>query len=642
MHETVIYQCDSSDVQIPDKVLNLMRRNAQRVALRSSLLWAEHCTECVWPSCYSTCALYTPRSDLKCRRFLRGIQRVRCIGYDRSNVNCIAVSFRQWGKIEAEGRIRFSEVGARRVQERIDELIAKAIDGLPAPLGVKVDIAKGWNKGKRAAWVGRIPISAVDKFVIECYSETIEPVHFCLRISPADGLQTGYFEKHFTLKQGYSFLTFDATCIAELVDLTQTVRVRVEPLDQPPGNSFIFSTLDFVRMKPADELAQMSMESVEPANVSETLRDLRPKVKCVIWDLDNTIWKGALAEDGIDGIELYPEVKKTIVELDRRGIIQSIASKNDREQACAVLKRFDLMEYFVYPQIHWYPKSQSVAEIARLLNVSTDTFVFVDDQAFEREEVISINRDVRVVDTGGLKDLLLQADFDVPVTEESARRRILYKEEEQRQLAFNNTHGNFINFLRMCDLTVSVSDLGVGTLDRAFELVERTNQLNYRGRRLPKRELQDILNSQDSRRGLVLSCHDRFGDYGIIGFAVVDLSNWMMVDFFMSCRVQRKKVEHALVSFLDLVAAKQGARIKIRYKPSKRNDPALETLGEMGCECIERIDDEQVMIPRERIEYSDVVKIHDRSTALHETGKYGAVDGVNISGWHEPVSQSYK
>jgi FkbH-like protein len=160
--------------------------------------------------------------------------------------------------------------------------------------------------------------------------------------------------------------------------------------------------------------------------------------------------------------------------------------------------------------------------------------------------------------------------------------------------------------------------------------VERTNQLNYRGRRLPKRELREMSESQDSRRGLILSCHDRFGHYGIIGFAVVDLSNWSVEDFFMSCRVQRKKVEHAFMSFLDLLAAKQGARIKIRYRPSKRNEPALETLGEMDCECIERIDGEQVMTPRGRIECSDVVKIHDCSIALHEKGKYGAINGVNV------------
>jgi FkbH-like protein len=629
MHETVLHDRHSSSAQIPQDVLDLMVSYAHRVALRSSLVWEEHCTECVWPTCYSTCALYTPRGDLKCRRFLGGIQRVTCSGGDARSVNCIAVSFRQWGKMEAEGLIRFSKVGARRVQGRIDELIANTIDGLPAPLGIKLLAAKGWNKGKRTALVGRMPVSAVDSFVIECFSDIIEPVHFCLRVSPAKGPQTDYFEQHFTLKQGYNFLTFDVSRIEELVNLTEAVRVGIEPLDQPPNNSFIFSTLDFVRMRPIEEPAQTSVEVSEPARV--LVGSSRPKVKCVVWDLDYTIWKGTIVEDGIDGIELYPEVREIIAELDRRGILQSIASKNDREQAHAVLKRFDLIDYFLYPQIHWYPKSQSVAEIGRLLNLNTDTFVFVDDQAFEREEVRSANESVRVVDINGLKDLLRQPDFDVPVTDESARRRILYKEEEQRQLAFNNIDGNFINFLRMCDLTLSVADLSVHTFGRAFELVERTNQLNYRGRRLSKRELQDILDRGDSRRGLVLKCQDRFGNYGIIGFAVVDLSNWTMVDFFMSCRVQRKKVEHALVSFLDSLAARRGARIRIMYKPSKRNAPALETLHEIDCECIEQIDGEQAMSPRGRIEYADVVKIHDESTALHEMGKYGAVDGASVS-----------
>lgn len=109
------------------------------------------------------------------------------------------------------------------------------------------------------------------------------------------------------------------------------------------------------------------------------------RIKCVVWDLDGTIWSGVLLED--DSVELRDSIKGIISELDQRGILQSIASRNKEDMVLNKLKEFQLDQFFLYPQIGWDNKSDSIKEIAMCLNIGTNSIAFVDDQTFELEEV---------------------------------------------------------------------------------------------------------------------------------------------------------------------------------------------------------------------------------------------------------------
>ena len=107
-----------------------------------------------------------------------------------------------------------------------------------------------------------------------------------------------------------------------------------------------------------------------------------------------------------------------------------------------------------------------------------------------------------------------------------------------------------------------------------------------------------------------MSCRDKFGDYGIIGFMVFDTSAWMIEDFFMSCRVQRKKVEQALMGYLqDLAAESARSGIRVHYKRSKRNGPALEMLSEMGFQRTEGDEEEAIFAAPAVIDHRDVVAL---------------------------------
>ena len=170
----------------------------------------------------------------------------------------------------------------------------------------------------------------------------------------------------------------------------------------------------------------MSGESSRPNN-----RRQDEKIKCVVWDLDNALWLGTLV-DG-DDVVLASGAMDVIQELDRRGILQSIASKNEHDLAWSHLSAFGLAEYFLYPQIHWGSKSQSVKTIADRLGIAPNAIAFVDDQEFERDEVRHLLPEVTTIAAENSGEIpimdIMQPTF---VTNESRMRRSMYQAEASR------------------------------------------------------------------------------------------------------------------------------------------------------------------------------------------------------------------
>src|SRR5262249_36757082 len=146
-----------------------------------------------------------------------------------------------------------------------------------------------------------------------------------------------------------------------------------------------------------------------------------------------------------------------IRELDRRGILQSVASKNSATDVDAVLKRMGIEEYFLYPQVGWWPKSRSIAAIANALNIDKDTFVFVDDQPFEREEVLSAWPQVRAIDASDVSSMLDWPEFQVTVTEESRTRRLMYRQQQERDALAATFEGDYLGFLKSNQMQVRVA-----------------------------------------------------------------------------------------------------------------------------------------------------------------------------------------
>src|SRR5690625_229271 len=203
------------------------------------------------------------------------------------------------------------------------------------------------------------------------------------------------------------------------------------------------------------------------------------KIKCVVWDLDNTIWDGILIEENVT---LRKNIIHTIKALDERGILQSISSRNDYDIAMRQLKAFGLEEYFIYPQINWWNKSASLSKIARLINIGIDTLAFIDDQAFERDEISHELPDVLCIDALEIENILDRPELSPQVvTEDAKNRRKIYMDDIKRNEDESNFEGGNEDFLKTLDMKLTLSSPNYADLERARELTLRTNQLNATG-----------------------------------------------------------------------------------------------------------------------------------------------------------------
>ncbi|MEV0694512.1 HAD-IIIC family phosphatase [Streptomyces sp. NPDC050388] len=303
-----------------------------------------------------------------------------------------------------------------------------------------------------------------------------------------------------------------------------------------------------------------------------------PQVKVVVWDLDNTLWDGALVE-GADGTP-RPSVVRIIQELDGRGVLQSVASKNDAAVAMPVLEAAGLAEFFLYPEISWSPKSDAVKHIAAALNVGTDTVLFVDDDPFERAEVAASHPEVRCVDSRDVHTLLTRDDIPAPdaVPADSVSRRELYRREERRQADERVFTGTKSEFLASLHLRLAIRDARPEDLTRAAELTTRTNQLNTTGLAFGQRELS-ALTTDPGHSVLVLELEDDFGEYGMIGVVVVrHTDDEMRVRLFLlSCRVMGRNLVPAIVAELADAARARGVALTADFVSTPVNRPMYVT-----------------------------------------------------------------
>ncbi|MEU7907455.1 HAD-IIIC family phosphatase [Actinoplanes sp. NPDC049118] len=298
----------------------------------------------------------------------------------------------------------------------------------------------------------------------------------------------------------------------------------------------------------------------------------RPRtVKCLVWDLDNTLWRGTLLEN--DDVEPFPEAVAALKALDERGILHSIASRNDHDAAMAKLTEFGLAEYFLAPRIGWEPKSASVKGIAADLNIGIDSLAFLDDQPFEREEVAFALPEVACFDARQVADLAGMDAF-IPrfVTDDSRARRQMYRADQERKVAEADFTGVQEAFLESLRMRFSILPAAEDDLQRAEELTLRTNQLNTTGYTYSYAEL-DAFRTSDDHLLLASTLEDRYGPYGTIGLTLVEKGEreWVIKLLLMSCRVMARGVGTIVINHLKRSAAAAGVRLLAEFVPTDRN-----------------------------------------------------------------------
>lgn len=311
-------------------------------------------------------------------------------------------------------------------------------------------------------------------------------------------------------------------------------------------------------------------------------------IKCVVWDLDNTLWDGILAEG--DKIALKPGITEIIVNLDQRGILQSIASKNDADLALKKLEEFGLTEYFLYPQISWGAKTDALTTIASRLNIGLDSLALIDDSPYERAAVSFSMAPVRCIDAADYQALLDRPEIaQIPGSSESRLRRQQYLADIARQTEEANFSGSNEQFQASLGMVLRIDNATRDDLDRASELTLRTNQLNTTGVTYGYDELLAMIGTKQYQ---VLICQltDRLGDYGKIGLAVIEKSGlvWNIKLLLMSCRVMGRGVGNLLLRAIILSARQHHVRLQADFLPTERNRMMYITLKFAGFEERER------------------------------------------------------
>lgn len=300
------------------------------------------------------------------------------------------------------------------------------------------------------------------------------------------------------------------------------------------------------------------------------MKSAMKEIKCVVWDLDNTLWDGTLLEG--DHIALKEGIEHVIKELDRRGILQSIASKNNVDDALQKLNAFGLAEYFLYPEIHWNSKSSSLRNISERLNIGIDTFLLIDDQRYEIEEVKSVFPEVMCIHSDEYLEMLSYPRLNPAfITEDSQKRRSMYLADISRKIDEDKYKGPTEAFLKSLNMQLFISEAQERDLIRAQELTIRTNQLNATGVVYSYEELNSF-RASESHKLYICELTDQYGSYGKIGLALVEKEvYWHIKLLLVSCRVMSRGIGTVFLSFLMKEAKKHSNKLYADFRMTDRN-----------------------------------------------------------------------
>ena len=292
--------------------------------------------------------------------------------------------------------------------------------------------------------------------------------------------------------------------------------------------------------------------------------------KCVVWDLDDTLWDGTLGED----VQVRPcaDAHASVLELDRRGLLQSIASRCLPELALAQLRACGMADYFLYPQFGAQTKSQALAAIADALGIGIDSLVLIDNDPFERAEVAHALPQVRCLEAALRGRLAELPEFDLPRSAVAGARRRWYQDDQQRRAAEAAHVGPPAEFLIGLGLRLRIRRALPADLTRAEELTLRTHQLNSTGQPHSAADLTQRCSRSDNRV-LLADLSDRFGDHGAIGLLLLELGNgcWRLRLLLTSCRVLSRGVGGVLLAWLAQRAQAAGVRLECDFRDTGKN-----------------------------------------------------------------------
>jgi len=381
---------------------------------------------------------------------------------------------------------------------------------------------------------------------------------------------------------------------------------RITALSRIHQNVKIIDFADFVKGFGADNLINWkyyytSQTYINPALSEKFCTWFRKKTnaivsirkKCIVLDLDNTLWGGILGEDGVEGIQLgntypgncYTDFQRYLVEASKNGIILAICSKNNESDALEVFETNPnmvlKMNHIVAYKINWNNKPTNIKELAKEINIGLDSMVFVDDNPVEREIVQKAIPEIIVPEfpkepyniTMFFRNVMIDHFQIQRLTNEDVEKTILYKENYRRD-SFKSEFTSIEDYLKNLEIELVIKKADKFTVPRIAQMTQKTNQFNLTSKRYTENDINKFIENGD----LVLcaSVKDKFGDNGItlLAIATFDFNNRIsFIDsYLLSCRILGRGIETVFLNFiLNQIYLKGFRNVEAYYVPSAKN-----------------------------------------------------------------------
>lgn len=309
---------------------------------------------------------------------------------------------------------------------------------------------------------------------------------------------------------------------------------------------YSFTIGDDSPTRPADEGGSDDAPTMKSPMVTAMDETFPENIRLVIWDLDDTFWKGTISEGPISWIDEHENIVKTLA---ARGIISSICSKNDVDPPMEVIKAKKLDAYFVFPSIDWSTKGPRIKAIIESAQLRPETVLFIDDNHLNRAEVANVNPGLNVVAETFISSIVNHSRF-AGKDDTTLTRLAQYKAMELRQSEAANANGADDEFLRSSGIKVYIEYNLEANIERCVELINRSNQLNFTKRRLSddsaqgRQEFLELLKDTRAQGGLI-HCRDKYGDHGYVGFYLITEGKYLK-HFLFSCRILGMGIEQWL------------------------------------------------------------------------------------------------
>lgn len=338
-------------------------------------------------------------------------------------------------------------------------------------------------------------------------------------------------------------------------------------------------------------------------NVGDLISTLRGRVvKCLVLDLDNTLWGGQIGDDGLEGIalgdtgvgEAFRRFQQYLLSLRDRGLLLAVCSKNDLETARLPFRQHPHMvlkeEHFSVFIANWKPKAENIAFIAKTLNIGIDSLMVIDDSPFERGEIRSRHPMAQIPELPADNlDWIWHIEENnyletTALSSTDRDRATFYQQESEREAEFLQ-YDNIEQYLRSLEMVLSARTFDRDILPRVAQLLTRSNQFNLRTQRYTLKACESFAADVEHYLTLAVSLKDRFGDYGIIAAACCEWQEEQLaiLELAVSCRAFKRGVENAILDLLvESCKRRKIARIWGEYLPTAKNGMVRGFYEEMG------------------------------------------------------------